>query len=86
MLYTPELAKEYLKQAQEIGKHNAEFENTVGLIIDQMRDSLFSNNHSFRKVLDKQLNDGHLDYLESAGIDVKFTNYLDHRYEYKFTF
>lgn len=87
MMYTSQLAKEYLQQAQEMGKRNAEFESTIDSIIGQLRDSLINNSSSFKKVFDKQLNDDHISYLEHAGVDVKFTNYLGQgRYEYKFTF
>lgn len=87
MIYTSQLAKEYLEQSQAIGEKNAEFESTIGLIIGQMSDSLINNNHSFKTSLDKQLDDDYIDYLEHAGIDVKCVGYKGlNTFEYKFTF
>lgn len=96
MLYTAELAKEYLKHSEDIGWRNKQIENTVGLILSQMSDSLTQCLHSFKKSFTKPLENCCIDYLEHAGITVEFVSTIeDHnfggvqhptQYQYKFTF
>lgn len=96
MLYTSQLAKEYLEHSAEIGKRNAEIEKAVDPIIKQMGDTLFQNKNSFKKTMERPLKEECVDYLEHAGIDVKLesqyaqesanTFALKAFYEYKFTF
>lgn len=93
MLYTAELAKEYLEQSKDLGRRNREIENTAGLIVAQMSDSLIEGNGSFKKSLDKPLMDECADYLERSGIDVEFVGTSETKglvnkvsYQYKFTF
>ena len=90
MLYTSQLAKEYLEQAQEVGKRNAEFENMVDPIINQMSSTLINNHNSFRKSMNKELSEECISYLEYAGIDVQFLGFgaigNQRTCMYKFTF
>ncbi len=93
MLYTSQLAKEYLEQSKELGERNRRIENRVGLIVSQMSDSLISGNTSFTTTLDSELDDESRDYLSQAGIEAKLLDYgfkkgsiMMSIYQYRFTF